>query len=76
LGHALSAQSDAELLDVLAEKQIPLELNVTSNIRTGCCKGLDEHPVKIVLRVGIDGDDQFGRPSDVRQQSAGRICAG
>src|ERR1700732_1663190 len=38
VGHALSAQHDAELLDVLAQKQIPLELNVTSNIKTGCCK--------------------------------------
>ena len=40
VGHALSAQSDPELMEVLAEKQIPLELNVTSNIRTGCCTEL------------------------------------
>ncbi len=61
LGHALSAQGDTELLDVLAEKQIPLELNVTSNIRTGCCKGFDEHPVKLYfesgLMVTINSDD-------------------
>ena len=37
IGHALTAQNDTELMDVLAAKQIPLELNVTSNIRTGCC---------------------------------------
>lgn len=61
VGHALSAQQDRELLDVLAEKQIPLEINVTSNIRTGCCKGLDEHPVKLYfesgLMVTINSDD-------------------
>ncbi len=61
VGHALSAQHDAELLDVLAQKQIPLELNVTSNIKTGCCKGLDEHPVKFYfesgLMVTINSDD-------------------
>jgi aminodeoxyfutalosine deaminase len=61
IGHALSAQNDKELLDVLADKQIPLELNVTSNIRTGCCGSLDEHPVKLYfesgLMVTINSDD-------------------
>jgi adenosine deaminase/aminodeoxyfutalosine deaminase len=61
IGHALSAQSDSELLDVLAVKQIPLELNVTSNLKTGCCKGLEEHPVKLYfesgLMVTINSDD-------------------
>jgi adenosine deaminase/aminodeoxyfutalosine deaminase len=61
VGHALSAQDDTELLDVLAEKQIPLELNVTSNIRTGCCKDLDKHPVRKYfesgLMVTINSDD-------------------
>src|ERR1700723_3495506 len=53
VGHALSAQDDAELLDMLAEKQIPLELNVTSNIRTGCCKSFEEHPVKLYFETGL-----------------------
>ena len=61
LGHVLSAQHDAELLHVLAEKQIPLELNVTSNIRTGCCAAFEEHPVKYYfesgLMVTINSDD-------------------
>src|SRR5258705_2960356 len=53
VGHALSARHDGELLDVLAEEQIPLELNVTSNIRTGCCKSFDEHPVKMYFEPGL-----------------------
>ncbi|HEY8997705.1 MAG TPA: adenosine deaminase [Edaphobacter sp.] len=53
IGHALSAQFDEELLGILAEKQIPLELNVTSNIRTGCCKGFDEHPLKSYFESGL-----------------------
>jgi aminodeoxyfutalosine deaminase len=61
VGHALSAQKDAELLEVLAQKQIPLELNVTSNLRTGCCPSLDDHPVKLYfesgLMVTINSDD-------------------
>ncbi len=61
LGHALSAQQDSELLQVLAEKQVPLELNVTSNIRTGCCATVEDHPVKLYfesgLMVTINSDD-------------------
>jgi aminodeoxyfutalosine deaminase len=53
IGHALAAQHDAELLEVLAERQIPLEINVTSNIKTGCCKGFDEHPVKDYFEAGL-----------------------
>jgi adenosine deaminase/aminodeoxyfutalosine deaminase len=53
VGHALSARNDAELMDVLAQKQIPLEINVTSNVRTGCCNGLDEHPVKLYFESGL-----------------------
>jgi aminodeoxyfutalosine deaminase len=61
IGHALTAQHDAELLDVLSVKQIPLELNVTSNIKTGCCEALEKHPVKLYfesgLMVTINSDD-------------------
>jgi len=61
IGHALSAQQDAELLEVLATKQIPLELNVTSNIRTGCCPDFQLHPIKDYfnsgLMVTINSDD-------------------
>jgi aminodeoxyfutalosine deaminase len=61
IGHALAAQHDAELLEVLARKQIPLEINVTSNIKTGCCGGFDQHPVKEYfdsgLMVTLNSDD-------------------
>lgn len=61
VGHALTAQRDEELMGVLAQKQIPLEINVTSNIRTGCCSRFEEHPVKRYfesgLMVTINSDD-------------------
>ncbi len=61
IGHALSAQQDHQLLEVLAEKQIPLELNITSNIRTGCCPSYDEHPARRYfdegLMVTLNSDD-------------------
>jgi aminodeoxyfutalosine deaminase len=44
IGHALSAQLDPDLMEVLAERQVPLEICVTSNLRTGCCPTLEEHP--------------------------------
>lgn len=53
IGHALSAQHDADLIEVLAERQIPLELNITSNLRTGCCPGLQEHPVRRYFEDGL-----------------------
>jgi len=53
IGHALSAQHDAELIEVLSRKQIPLEINITSNIRTGCCKAFEQHPVKDYFESGL-----------------------
>jgi adenosine deaminase/aminodeoxyfutalosine deaminase len=53
IGHALTAAQDADLLEVLALRQIPLELNVTSNLRTGCCPALDRHPVKRYFEEGL-----------------------
>jgi adenosine deaminase/aminodeoxyfutalosine deaminase len=53
IGHALTAQQDPELIEVLALRQIPLELNVTSNLRTGCCPGLDEHPIRRYFEEGL-----------------------
>jgi len=61
IGHALTAVQDEDLIAVLAEKQIPLELNITSNLRTGCCLALELHPVRRYfeegLMVTINSDD-------------------
>ena len=61
IGHALSAQHDAELMQVLAERQIPVEINVTSNIRTRSCASFEAHPVREYfdrgLMVTINSDD-------------------
>jgi len=53
IGHALTAQQDPELIEVLAERQVPLELNVTSNLRTGCCPELEAHPVRRYFEEGL-----------------------
>lgn len=53
IGHALTAVEDMELVEILAQKQIPLELNVTSNLRTACCRELQEHPVRHYFEEGL-----------------------
>ncbi len=53
IGHALTAEEDADLTDVLVERQICLELNITSNLRTGCCKALAEHPARRYFEDGL-----------------------
>ena len=53
IGHALTAQEDPDLIEVLVQRQIPLELNVTSNLRTGCCPALEQHPVKRYFEEGL-----------------------
>ena len=53
IGHGLSAQFDAELMDVLVERQVPVEICVTSNVRTGSCLSLAEHPVRRYFDSGL-----------------------
>jgi len=53
LGHVLSAVRDAELIEVLAERQIPVEICISSNLRTGCLTKLQEHPVRRLFDAGL-----------------------
>lgn len=53
IGHGLAAQHDLDLLRELAERQIPIEINVTSNIRTGCCPAYDAHPLREYFEGGL-----------------------
>ncbi len=52
LGHALRAAEDPELLARLVRHQVPLELCVISNVRTGCCPQLAEHPLRRYFDAG------------------------
>jgi adenosine deaminase/aminodeoxyfutalosine deaminase len=53
LGHALSAIHDRELMELLAERQVPLEICVTSNLRTGCCARVEDHPLRLYFDAGL-----------------------
>jgi adenosine deaminase/aminodeoxyfutalosine deaminase len=53
IGHGLAAEQDPELVEVLAARQIPLEICLTSNLRTGACPSLSAHPVRRYFDQGI-----------------------
>jgi adenosine deaminase/aminodeoxyfutalosine deaminase len=53
IGHGLSAASDPELMEVMAQKQVAVEICITSNLRTGACKELQEHPVRRFFDEGL-----------------------
>jgi len=53
IGHGLKAYQDPELIEELATRQVPIEICITSNLRTGCCHSLAEHPVRNYFDQGL-----------------------
>lgn len=53
IGHGLTAALDPDLIEELAQRQIPVELCITSNLRTGVCKTVAEHPAKNYFDQGV-----------------------
>ena len=81
IGHGLTAWHDEELMARLVEQQIPVEVCVTSNLRTGCCKSLEQHPLRRYfdggLKVTLASDDpamfgtSLGREYQLAQEAFG-----
>jgi aminodeoxyfutalosine deaminase len=79
IGHGLTAAQDPELVEELATRQIPVEVCLTSNLRTGCCTSLAEHPVRnyfdqgVMITLNTDDPAMFGtsltREYQLAQQS-------
>ena len=53
IGHGVRAVEDERLLDYLAERQIPLEINPTCNVCLNFYPHLDEHPLPRLDRAGV-----------------------
>lgn len=53
IGHGIAAARDPELLRHLREREIPLEICMTSNLVTGVVKRLEEHPVRKLYDAGV-----------------------
>lgn len=72
IGHGLTAIEDPELMEELATRQIPVEICLTSNLRTGCCVTLQNHPVRRYfdqgLMVTLNSDDPAMFGSTLNQE--------
>lgn len=79
IGHGISAAFDPELLAHLAERQIPLEVCPTSNVRTRAVSRIEEHPLPQLVQAGvlvtINSDDppMFGTTLDNEYAVAARL---
>jgi adenosine deaminase len=61
IGHGVRAIEDPALLALLRDRQIPLEINPTSNVRLHVYRRLAEHPLphldRMGLKITVNSDD-------------------
>jgi aminodeoxyfutalosine deaminase len=53
IGHGIRAVDDPDLMRRLREEQIPLEVCITSNVKTGAVASLGAHPVRRLFDAGV-----------------------
>jgi aminodeoxyfutalosine deaminase len=53
IGHGIRAIEDPRLLGELRRRDIPLEISITSNLRTGAVASLADHPVRKLFDAGV-----------------------
>jgi adenosine deaminase/aminodeoxyfutalosine deaminase len=53
IGHGIAAARDADLMRLLRERDIPLEVCITSNLVTGVVARLEDHPVRRLYDAGV-----------------------
>lgn len=53
IGHGVRAIEDPSLPPLLAERRIPLEICLSSNVATGAVPDLARHPLPAFLRMGV-----------------------
>jgi aminodeoxyfutalosine deaminase len=88
IGHGIAAAHDPSLMDLLAERRIPLEICPGSNIRTGALAQqlrresaqIEDHPLPVLLRHGIpvvlSTDDPAMFQSTLRDEYANALRMG
>lgn len=66
IGHGTRAIEDESLVDYIAEHQIPIEICLISNLRTGTVDSIENHPVRhffdkgIPVSINTDDPKMFG----------------
>jgi adenosine deaminase/aminodeoxyfutalosine deaminase len=72
VGHAVSAIQDEALLEELKRRNIGIELNPSSNVRTGVCPSFADHPLRRYfdrgLLVTLNSDDPAFFGSDLANE--------
>ena len=72
LGHVLSAIDDPELIQELKVRSTGVELNPTSNVRTGVCPSFAAHPLRLYFDAGLlatlNSDDPAFFGSDIANE--------
>jgi aminodeoxyfutalosine deaminase len=53
IGHGIAAARDPELMRHLRERNIPLEICITSNLVTGVVARIEDHPVRRLYDAGV-----------------------
>jgi adenosine deaminase/aminodeoxyfutalosine deaminase len=53
IGHGIAAVRDPDLMRHLRERDIPLEICMTSNLITGVVKRIEDHPVRRLFDAGV-----------------------
>jgi adenosine deaminase/aminodeoxyfutalosine deaminase len=53
IGHGIRSIDDPALVRHLAENKIPLEVCISSNVRTGAVASIEDHPVRRLFDAGV-----------------------
>jgi len=53
IGHGIAAATDPALMRHLRDRDIPLEICITSNLVTGVVRRLEDHPVRRLFDAGV-----------------------
>ncbi len=53
VGHGLAAANDEKVMELLAQRQVPLEVCITSNVSTGVLEKFEDHPLRKLLQAGV-----------------------
>ena len=53
IGHGVHAIEDPALVEHLARTGMPVEICVSSNLKTGCYRKLEDHPVRKLFDAGV-----------------------